>query len=82
MATLREMLIRQEKISAAAPLKIRMNAYKEQLKNSDYKIIKCVEYSLANMPAPYDITELHGERQNLRDQINALEEEIASVEQE
>ena len=48
---------------------------KAQLEASDYKVIKCYEYSLAGLPAPYDTQELHAERQAIRDQINALETE-------
>ena len=48
---------------------------KEQLASTDYKIIKCSECSLAGEELPYDIAELHTERQALRDQINELEAE-------
>lgn len=50
---------------------------KEQLAATDYKIIKCSEYSLAGIDAPYDIATLHSERQAIRDQINALEADHA-----
>lgn len=46
---------------------------KSRLTETDYKIIKCVEYQLAGLEAPYDIAELHAERQALRDRINELE---------
>lgn len=46
---------------------------KTTLTETDYKIIKCSEYQLAGLEMPYDILELHTERQNLRDEINALE---------
>lgn len=46
----------------------------EELNNTDYKIIKCSEYQLANLPIPYDIAELHANRQRLRDRINELQE--------
>jgi hypothetical protein len=46
---------------------------KAQLSETDYKIIKCSEYQLAGQELPYDIQELHTERQALRDQINELE---------
>ena len=49
------------------------NELKSQLSNTDYKIIKCYEYNLAGLELPYDIEELHSERQDLRDQINELE---------
>jgi hypothetical protein len=34
-------------------------AYEKKLAESDYKIIKCYEYSLANLQLPYDIQKLH-----------------------
>ena len=45
----------------------------EELNNTDYKIIKCSEYQLASLPIPYDIAELHANRQRLRDRINELQ---------
>lgn len=51
----------------------RINELKQQLADTDYKIIKCSEYSLAGLDLPYDIAELHAARQALRDEINQLE---------
>lgn len=48
---------------------------KKQLDSTDYKIIKCSEYQLAGAELPYDIAELHAQRQALRDAINELEGE-------
>ena len=48
---------------------------KAQLSATDYKIIKCSEYQLTGQDLPYDIAELHAQRQALRDQINELEQE-------
>ena len=45
----------------------------KQLNDTDYKIIKCQEYSLAGLELPYDIEQLHNERQALRDKINELQ---------
>lgn len=45
-----------------------------ELNESDYKIIKCNEYKLAELELPYDIEELHKQRQALRDEINKLQE--------
>lgn len=53
-----------------------INELKKQLKNTDYKIIKCFEYQLANLDMPYNIIALHLERQSIRDLINALENEL------
>ena len=41
--------------------------------------LRCFCTSLANLDAPYDITALHTKRQALRDKINSLEIEIATV---
>lgn len=46
---------------------------KERLAATDYKVIKVAEYAAAGLPAPYDIAQLHTERQGLRDEINELE---------
>ena len=46
-----------------------------ELNESDYKIIKCNEYKLAELELPYNIAELHKERQALRDEINKLQGE-------
>lgn len=46
---------------------------KSQLSATDYKIIKCSEYSLNGQELPYNIAQLHAERQALRDRINELE---------
>lgn len=39
------------------------------LKTTDYKIIKSYEYHLAGLDAPYDISELHAEREVIREEI-------------
>lgn len=46
---------------------------KNELAETDYKIIKCSEYQLANLELPYDIAALHAQRQAIRDEINELE---------
>ena len=48
----------------------------------DYKIIKCYEASLIGKEAPYDAKTLIAERQKVRDQINALQDEIKALEAE
>lgn len=42
---------------------------KRQLDSTDYKIIKAYEYQLAGLETPYDIAELHAEREAIREQI-------------
>ncbi len=46
---------------------------KEQLADGDYKIIKCYEANLLGNALPYSISDLHAERQELRNKINELE---------
>ena len=46
---------------------------KKQITDTDYKVIKCYEYSLCGFKLPYDIEALHAERQALRDRINELQ---------
>lgn len=46
---------------------------KDRLTNEDYKIIKCYEANLLGQKLPYDIKQIHEERQNYRDRINELE---------
>ena len=46
---------------------------KAELAASDYKIIKCSEAQLIGEALPYDVQELHTERQAIRDRINELE---------
>jgi hypothetical protein len=50
-----------------------LNILKNRLSSTDYKIIKCYEYSLAGLDIPYDIISLHQEREELRNQIRELE---------
>jgi PleD family two-component response regulator len=56
---------------------------KQQLANTDYKVVKNMEYQMAMMSSVepntiildlYDPQELHNERQALRDKINELEQ--------
>ena len=50
-----------------------------ELDSTDYKVIKCYEYSLVGKETPYDIETLHAERQALRDEINVLQAELGEV---
>ncbi len=57
------------------PKSVKIRKLKEQLSATDYKVIKCAECQLLGEEMPYDVAELHAERQALRDQINQLEKE-------
>lgn len=49
---------------------------KAQLTADDYKVIKCYEASLTKAALPYDIHELHSNREDIRFRINELEKSI------
>lgn len=60
--------------------KMELSSLEKQLSDGDYKIIKSYECSLMNIKIPYDMEQLHSERQNMRDRINSLREEITDYE--
>lgn len=47
-----------------------------ELSSSDYKISKCMEAVLMGLDMPYDIVEIHRQRKQQRDRINAINLEI------
>jgi hypothetical protein len=51
---------------------------KQKLADTDYKIIKCYEYTLVGQPLPYDVQKLHTERQSARNKIEQLEKTISA----
>lgn len=57
------------------PIAEQIAELKNQLSATDYKIIKCAECQLLGVEMPYDVEELHAERQAIRDLINQLEQE-------
>lgn len=56
---------------------IKIKELQQNLDSTDYKIIKCSECQLLGQELPYDVTELHTQRQAIRDEINKLQEELA-----
>lgn len=62
-------------IEAEEEKQAKIKELQSELNESDYKIIKCNEYKLAGLELPYDIEELHKQRQALRDEINKLQGE-------
>lgn len=56
------------------PKSAKIRKLKEQLSATDYKVIKCAECQLLGLEMPYDVENLHAERQAIRDEINRLEE--------
>ncbi len=67
---------RQEKITV---LQEEISTLKMQIDSTDYKIIKAYEYSQVGLETEYDMVELHQERQEIRDEINALEENLNNI---
>lgn len=45
----------------------------------DWKVVKCYEATLKGLPSPYDIDDLLHRRQLVRDEINSIQDKIASV---
>lgn len=54
-------------------------ALKEQLAATDYQVIKAYEYSLVGKETQYNITALHSARQDLRDAINNLQDQLSAI---
>jgi len=54
-------------------IKKSLSLLRANLADSDYKIVKSYECSLAGLDNPYDIYSLHIQRQAIRDKINKLE---------
>ncbi|MCR5755625.1 MAG: hypothetical protein K6G30_12540 [Acetatifactor sp.] len=74
-----EELAEAERQRQIADLQSQINAKKALIQSTDYQIIKTYEYSLVGLEAEYDIAELHLQRQEIRDEINDLEEELAEL---
>lgn len=67
---------RQNKIS---DIGAQISSLKAQISDTDYQIIKTYEYSLVGLESEYDIASLHQERQQLRDKINELSEQLVAI---
>lgn len=46
----------------------------------DWKVIKCYEASLQSLPLPYDINDLMEKRQQMRNRINEIQEQLKELE--
>lgn len=57
------------------PASVKIRRLKAQLSATDYKVIKCSECQLLGKEMPYDVAQLHAQRQAIRDEINQLERE-------
>ena len=63
-----------EPVEIELPVHEQIAELKAQLSATDYRVIKCSECQLLGQELPYDVAELHAERQAIRDQINQLEQ--------
>ena len=63
-------------IDEGVPKSEEIERLKSELQESDYKVIKCAAAMAVGAAMPYNVTELHKERQALRDKINELESEV------
>lgn len=61
-------------VISVANIEQSISLLKQQLADSDYKVIKNMEAQMVQQELPYSSQELHNERQALRDRINELEE--------
>lgn len=60
-------------VISVAKIEQSISLLKQQLADSDYKVIKNMEAQMVQQELPYCSQELHNERQALRDKINELE---------
>ena len=75
----------EEKNARLSELHSRKKDLQNLLSDSDYKVIKVAEdkvRGIAKANLPYDIDDLHTQRQAWRDEINSIDEEIAGIEAE
>jgi hypothetical protein len=52
---------------------------KKELIETDYKVIKCYEASMRQLPLPYNLEELAAQRDAWREEINQLEQELETL---
>lgn len=57
-------------------IKAEIQALKDELSTTDYRVMKCYEASLTGQPLPYDIESLSADRQAKRDMVNELEAKL------
>lgn len=60
-------------------LQEKINTLKKQLDNSDYQILKCTENFMLGSVLPYDFSKLLSNRMEIRDNINALQNDSLEV---
>lgn len=73
---LEELKAEQKKEEDRPLIESQIENLKQKLADSDYKITKCYEALLLDQDPPYDVEALNAERQQWRDEINKLEEQL------
>lgn len=56
-----------------------IESLKEQLLQTDYKVTKCYEAFMRQLPLPYNLEEISIQRDAWRAEINQLEQELAAL---
>jgi len=74
-----EQKVEQEKQQQIADIQSNISNLKKQITDTDYQVIKTYEYSLVGLEPEYDVEALHQTRQNLRNEINKLEKQLAEL---
>lgn len=66
-------------LSSQQSLFDQIRGLEDELTNSDYKIVKAYEYSLVGKQIEYDMNLLHAERQEKRNSINMLQDQLTKL---
>lgn len=69
-----------EELRGIPQIKSMILELKNNLIESDYKIIKCYESFMRQLALPYNLEELAAQRDAWRAEINQLEQELAELE--
>lgn len=60
-------------------LKAKIRELRDNLKNTDYQVLKCYEATLTFKEMPYDLNDLIKKRDAWRIELNTAEEQLAVV---
>jgi hypothetical protein len=68
-----------DELRGAPQIRARVLDLINNLKDTDYQIIKCYEAFMRQQPLPYNLEELSAQRDAWRAEINQLEEELKAL---
>ena len=75
-----DILLNQAKVNEENKiLREKIDTLKKQLDNSDYQILKCTESFMLGSVLPYDFSKLLSNRMEIRDNINALQDNSLEI---